>query len=261
MNGVINAFYENTSWLYTILFQSLFFFIDYWSFVHFWCGIMLFLLAASKGVKQAILKITVLLILYEVIELLFLWFALHIFRPETITDQLTDILIGLIGAYTAMLFIKLKHSKQKSILINLIPIVFTSLTVAFLWVGNYHYTYNYKYLNNTGLNLWAFFWWSISGCFFLETYLFLKSKIKKTFYVLLTNWLLYFILLLIIEFIGYYILQIREVGLTHKTALIWGLIHGNTTMHVYYLIFPFLLSGVYDIIASLLSTAKQLANR
>ncbi len=83
--------------LYTVIYQTDFFFIDIWSFIHFGNGFILMVVLMRKGSRQPIALLLALLFCYECVEIAFPYFAVHIFKPEIIPDQFTDILIGLLG--------------------------------------------------------------------------------------------------------------------------------------------------------------------
>ena len=54
-------------------------------------------------------------------EILILYLALGIFRPETIKDQFTDIFVGLMGATTSYLFILRYNFSRKYNMVWLRP--------------------------------------------------------------------------------------------------------------------------------------------
>ncbi len=86
-----------TAGLYTVIYKGDYFFIDYWSFVHFFCGILIVLIAYSKRHSRPFFLLACLLFGWELLEISFLYFALNIFRPETLPDQFADIVIGFAG--------------------------------------------------------------------------------------------------------------------------------------------------------------------
>jgi len=260
MGGFYQWFYLRTNWLYTKIFENGLFFFDYWSLVHLWSGLVIFLLLVAFKFNHKWLWLIGLLFAYELLEIGFLFFALHIFKPETLKDQVTDVLVGSLGGWISYQLISLTSDKAFSYkFLQKFPLVFSSSTLAFVWVGNYQYQYNISILNTPGLNLWAFFLWCIGGYYTLKMYLFLKKCISKKYTQLIYLWIVYFAILLIVEFIAYNWLHISEIGNANKTSLIFDLIHGNYWLHLYYLIAPFLMILLYETFIVFLIRAKEAA--
>jgi hypothetical protein len=94
--GLINFY---TAPLYTILYKSQYFFIDCWSFVHFISGFVIVSLTLRRGGSRPLMILMAVLLSWEVLEITFIYMAIHVFRPETIPDQFTDIIIGFIGGF------------------------------------------------------------------------------------------------------------------------------------------------------------------
>lgn len=246
MSPEIEYFYQQTQWLYTVLWDNPFFFIDYWSFVHFWSGFCLLLVFSAMRLKHPWVYLLGILIAYEVLEVLFIWFALHVFRPETMRDQGTDIIIGTAGAlfchYSQALkrFTQPENNKGEF----LIQASFISFTIAFLWVGFYQYHYNHSFLNAKGLNLLAYGLWSFGGVGYLLIHKSLSNRIFYRVKRYAYSYLIYLVGLFIVELIGYRLLIIKEMSFPDR-ALIMNLIHGNTVLHIYYLVFPVIIVLVF----------------
>jgi len=262
MGDFIISFREHTDWLYTMIYENRFFFFDYWSLVHLWSGLIIFILLAAIKLKRKWLILFVLLLLYELAEIAFLYIALDIFKPETFKDQITDIVVGLIGGWIGCQVIKKKFERtyiatgfQKFL------IFFSSFTLAFLWVGNYHYHYNVTSLNTPGINLWAFFLWCVGGYIIIELYLTIKRRVNNKIGQLIILWLIYFVSLLVIEFIGYYCVEIQERSISYDNPLIFGLIHGSFWLHLYYMTSPFLLVAFYETLSLILGFTKVETNQ
>ncbi|MEI6456651.1 MAG: hypothetical protein WCO93_10215 [bacterium] len=242
MGNFFKWLFEHTGWLYTKICENNLFFIDYWTFPHLWSGLVVFFLLAALGWKRKFLWLFVFITLYEVVEILLEIFALHIFKPEIIKDKLTDIFTGAIGGLIAWVILRWKPKQENpNWFVRNTPALFSSGTLSFLWVGSYQYKYNIEWMNFPGLNLWAFLLWMSGGFIFLKIYLYLRRTAGRKYRGMLLAWLIYFLLLLVIEFVGYQILQIRETSIHVKQPLVFGLIHGSAGLHIYYLIFPFLI--------------------
>jgi hypothetical protein len=68
--------------------------------------------------------------------------------------------------------------------------------------------------------------------------------------------MIYFVSLLIIEFIGYYCVEIQEKSMTYDNPLIFGLIHGSFWLHMYYMTSPFLLVAFYETLSLILGFTR-----
>ena len=72
----------HTEFLYTMIYENGFVFFDFWSIAHFWSGMVLFLLLAALNVKYKLFWMVFFILLYELIEVSFIFFAFNIFQPE-----------------------------------------------------------------------------------------------------------------------------------------------------------------------------------
>ncbi len=241
-------FRVHTEFLYTIIYKDGLFYLDFWSLVHLWSGIVLFALLAAFNVKWKWFWFSFLIVIYELIEVAFIYFALNIFRPERLNDQIMDIIVGMFAGGLCYVVLLLKSEEEK-----IVPLpkwtlkLFSSMTLAFVWAGFYQYKYNYNVFNTQGLNIWSFTLWVLGGFLFLKVYRNIKTKDNNVFRRLALSWLIYFGMLLVIEYFGYYILGIREISVANAKPLIFGLINGNLALRIYYLIFPFLIIPLYEI--------------
>lgn len=255
--GWIGEVYSHTGWLYLKLFENRIFFIDFWSVAHLWTGWVLLFLFQAMGCRRKWLWIPLILFLYELSEILFLLFALDIFRAETLKDQVTDMVVGLMGAFLAFLVLRLKPGKKRTW--PLIPdgvALFSATTIAFAWVGLYGYKYNFQLFNSPGLNYWAFANWSAGGYLLARTYLWLKKRTGNILLAFPALWAAYFTILLGLEAFGYHVMQVREISLVDSHPLVFGLIHGSGGLHLYYLLFPLLITGLYEASAVIARRAK-----
>jgi hypothetical protein len=236
-----------TDWLYTILFQNALFFLDLWSIVHIWSGFCLILLLKSLKVKRPFLILFAILTIYEIIELVFIFFAFNIFKPETILDQCTDIVAGISGGILAYNFLKFatngihKHIKM----IYMIIILLSAVTYAFPWVGFYKYHYNLDFLNTPGINLFSLVLWITGG--YITIHVFRTLKYNSPSVRMVITWIFYLIILVVVEFSGYVLLGIHENSKPGASSLFFGLIHGNRILHIFYLISPLWTISIYSV--------------
>lgn len=238
----------NTDWLYTVIYQNKFFFIDYWSIVHFFSGFFLPVILINLKIRKAYFISFLTLLLYEIIEISLIYFAFNIFKSETIKDQFTDVIIGLAGIYTVYLLKDFYLKTRRDNLSNYIIAFISSFIISFIWVGFYKYKYNIESLNNYGLNIWAFCWWFTGLILVLSFYYNTSLKMSNRIVSLLITYFVYLFFLILLEYIGFNILEIHEISKPNSRSLIFNMIHGTTVMHIFYLASPSLVVLFYELI-------------
>lgn len=254
----VNYILAETSWLYTKIYQDRIVFLDLWSFVHLWTGFVVFMLLKALRVRPALLFLMGILLVYELAELLFIYAAFHLFRPETLKDQVTDILVGLAGGYLSLGFLALsaKYLQRHKHLILSGIMLLAAGTYAFLWVGFYQYHYDVEVFNTGGgMNFYTFLTWTVAGFLILQVFFLLRKQ--QVLSRVLYTWLIYFAGLMIFEYITYYIFGIHENSNEAGRAMVFGLVHGTITMHIFYLACPFLLMILFGIGAGLLKRITE----
>ena len=139
-----------SAWLYVPIYQNRLFFIDFWSFVHLWSGLMLLAVFVALKFKRAFVWLIGILALYEIFEISLIYFALGFFYPETIKDQLTDILIGIVGGVIGYLYLSRRQNKTEEIepVFN-VEFLLVSVTIAFIWTGNFNSFVSYSASGNS----------------------------------------------------------------------------------------------------------------
>ncbi|MCL4547334.1 MAG: hypothetical protein M1495_02065 [Bacteroidetes bacterium] len=261
MELIVNWIRDNTAWLYTRIYQSSLFFFDYWSLVHIYSSIGLFILFTFWGIKRRWLLLSLILVSYEVIEIVLVFLALHLFKPETFKDQFTDIVVGYLGGFIGQYLLKEKkmfnlHLLHLPLYVHIVA-CYSAFTVAFVWVGNYQYHYNQPFFNSPGLNWWAFVLWFVGLIAHNEFYFFFKRSIKNIYVRLFVSWLWFFAGLLAFEFVGYYVLNIRNISYGGNPALIFGLIHGTKVLYVFYLSAALVSIAIFEIFHKIFFVASQ----
>ncbi len=250
--------YSATAWLYIKIYENPLFFFDYWSIMHIIAGFLIMIILNIFNLKHKFIILFLLVVFWEIFELLFLYFNFNIFQPETLKDQVTDIVIGMFSGLLTQYFIINKNNLYiiKNIKQQDTTILLTAFLISFNWVGFYNYHYSVKALNFHGLNLWAFSLWFVGNIAILKGYLFLRRFFKNTFLLVPVFGIVYFVILLIVEYIGRYILEIKEVSSPHHMPLIFGLIYGNNILHLMYIVMPFVSLTIFKIIDYSLNKAK-----
>lgn len=246
MTEFVSYILDKSAWLYTRIYQNEFFFFDLWSILHLLSGFAIFMSLRAMHSKRPLVILISILVLYEIVEILFAYFAFNIFRPETIKDQFTDIFIGIAGGLLCSLYLSFAGSSgsKKQIPALLILMLVASFTYAFIWTGFYQYHYNVDSYNTPGINWSTVSAWTSAGMLILLLFSFLP--LKHITVRVIFSWLGYFISLLIFEYFYYYILEVRETSGIPLKPLIFGLVHGTRKLHVFYLIAPFLIISLFS---------------
>jgi len=94
---------------------------------------MLLAVFVALKFKRAFVWLIGILALYEIFEISLIYFALGFFYPETIKDQLTDILIGIVGGVIGYLYLSRRQNKTEEIepVFN-VEFLLVSVTIAFI---------------------------------------------------------------------------------------------------------------------------------
>ncbi len=267
MKSLVELINANTNWFYFKLYENSYFFIDFWSIMHFFSGLIVLLCIELFHVRKKWVVLFGFLFCYEVIEISIRYIAVNIFHPETIKDQFTDILLGMLGGLVSSYLIKVllqaKATVSRAKIMENIVIIFISFIISFLWVGYYSYRYNYEFLNSKGINYTAFLlWWA--GIFFLgKTYYNFKSKQNSFSKGLLYSWGIYFMVLCLLEYSFYHILGLKEIGAGEHKAMLFDIIHGTNALHIFYLFVPIIsitsFESIYKLIQKVLAVKQNRA--
>jgi hypothetical protein len=261
MKEIVEFINSNSNWLYVKIYENPLFFFDYWTFAHIWLGFVIFAILNLVNVKNKWTNLFLILICYEVFEIVILYLSLDVFRPETIKDQFTDIIVGIIGGflfYQYSLIYSNKNGKIKKPFSynNLLIALFTAATLSFEWVGFYGYKYNLSFFNSEGLNYSAFLLWFLSSFFMILIFLKLNIYFNKTCSMLLL-YAVYFSVLLSGESITYHVFHWREVGNHAHQPLIFDIIHGTIALHIFYLAAPFVTVALFTLFKTFLTAAVE----
>jgi len=166
---------QHLVWLHHTLIEYGIVYIDLWSLVHFWCGMVVFSCLTALQWKNRWKWLFFFLSLFEVVEAIVFIGILRLFQPEKIPDVFMDIIIGMFGGYcTWLLFEKYKVShKIRLIIVALL----SSMSLAFVWTGLYGYRFNLESLNHQSFNFYAFLALSCIGALSLGLYFFLRKRL------------------------------------------------------------------------------------
>ena len=226
MNPLFSDFYGFTKWLYLKIYVNWIFYFDYWSFVHIFSGFTLLLALYAFDLKYKKTIFISLIVLWEVIEILFKYFALDIFKPEIFIDQFNDILIGVIAGYLTYLMIKeWKNNNKFHFSEKFLASLATVLILGFLWSGTYQSQQSLEIFYKTGLEFLHFLFWCGLLVAFLFVFFVLFHFIKKIYISLLALLLFYYAIIYSINYNFSYILLNNIIYIGFLIAPLIILIH------------------------------------
>ncbi len=243
---------SHTNWLSCVIFEYKWFYYDLWSLVHIWSGAMIFVLLTANKYKKRWLKLLLLVSLFEVYEATIAIGIFRIFAPEKSIDVVNDIVNGMLGGYLMYIFFKWN---DKRIFKVWFAAFLSSFSMAYIWVGSHGYNYNIPFFNSQCINWWALICWTLAGTGISLLFNTLKDKMNQ-FNSLITTWLIYLVLLIIIESIAYFIFPIKEIS-KGTTPLVFNIIQGNSELHVFYTIVPIYFTTVFIVFLSLFNKYEK----
>jgi hypothetical protein len=245
-------YFEHAHWLYTKIYQNEFFFFDLWSIVHCWSGFILYISLKALHAKKPLSILFWILFVYNVLEVLFIYFASNIFEPETIKDQFTDIIMGMLGGIIGFLILRFSSLNKNTKIwkLDLFIIFLASITYAWLWVGFYRYDYNQEFYNSPGINMGAFVFWVLGA--FATIWASTLIRLSNIWLKWLVVWAIYLVCLFIVEYFGFVILSLHESSKANAQPLLFGLIHGTPVLHFVYVFSPFFTISIYKGLKALL---------
>lgn len=236
---------EFTVWLHHPLFEYGLFYIDLWSLVHFWSGMILFTGLSAQRWKNRWGWLASFLIAFELVEATIFISIMKMFRPEKLPDCFTDIVIGMAGGYLVyLLFEKWKITNNYS---KLFLFWLCAGTVSFLWTGNYGYLFN----NTPDFNWWVFLGWMIAGIGVLFLFEKLKSSKSNKMKSVAITWAVYLLTLLFLIGSTSNLLSAKEV--TDVNASFLKDIPASGAKTFFYLTSPFFFIGLYQLLNLLFS--------
>jgi hypothetical protein len=202
-------------------------------------------LTAFKN-KNRWLTLFVILVLFEIVESVVFIIILKLFRPEKIVDVLNDIFIGMLGGYLISSFFKWNKNRKYA---QWLAAFLAAITIAFLWVGWYRYSYNIPFFNSPYINWWALTCWTLAGITMIVVFQLINQH-KNFVFGITFVWTVYLILLFSVEYIAYHLWCFREIK-HGATPLIFNIIHGTPAMHVFYTTAPIYFIGLFILFSDL----------
>jgi hypothetical protein len=209
MKEILVFIRQHTIWLHHTIIEYKLIYIDLWSFVHLWSGAIVFACLSLLKWKNRWGWLLFFLTAFEILEAFLFIAVLKLFQPEKIPDVFMDIIIGMAGGYLVFyLFEKSSISKGVS---NSIIKVFSSISLAFFWVGHYGFEYSLNNLNLGILNIQAFTLYTVMGYFLLFLFEWFEKFAIKTYLKYFLFGLSYLFILLILYMFFAFIMGISEV--------------------------------------------------
>jgi hypothetical protein len=247
---------EFTVWLHHPIFEFGLFYIDLWSLVHLWSGIVLFTALSSLEWKNRWRWLFYFLFGFELVEAFIFISIMKMFRPEKLPDSFTDIVIGFAGGYLILFLFEKKKINQR--FSKLFLFILTSGTVSFLWTGNNKFEFSNPMFNTPGINWWVFLCCMLSGIgilFFYEKLINLKiNKIK----MVAITWMTYISILIILV---YSTSTLANAGAVIDSGSLFKVIQGSGTKTIFYFTSPFFFISLYHLLNSLFQRYFLKCNR
>ena len=207
--------------------------LDIGSLIHFFGAIGLMLILSSYFRGRVFSVLFLMLLCWEVIEIGFVFLVTGSFMPGIIQHHTGALLAGMLGGVIGWGIAYGINSRPP---FGLFSAAGLAGMISFLWVITYGYQYNHTGLNTPYFNFFAFALWSLGLCSVIALQRSMEGRICHVPSRLALIWASYFVGLVLLEFIGYKLLGIREVskGVLHP-PLLFGLIHGTVAMKAFYL--------------------------
>lgn len=216
-----------------------------WTAGFLWAGFFCFLLLRSLKKNRPFFLWTVLLLIFQLFRLIIQILITGLNEAIQPVDFVIEFAAGLAGSSVAILFLAVAKREKTPDRRNLqrVLTLLASTTYSFFWVGSYDYHYNAEILNTGSVNLFTFILWTIGG--FTTIHVYRKFAGKPFVQRISMIWILYLIILFIVEYIGYSLFGVHENSKINSKPLLFGLIHGTPVLHLFYLISPFITIPLY----------------
>lgn len=228
------GFVEAAAVMYTVILDTPLFFIDLWSFAHLASGAILAVILLRRHTPSPFSLLFLILCGYEALELWLTWAAIHVFLPETLPDQVTDIAIGLVGGMLGLGLWRWWRDCTAAWRRTLVRDAIVAGGLAAVWVASFGYRYNVGLFNTPGLNWMAWLLWSAGLFGALRIERGLRRALAGTWTRAGATWAVFLVGLLAVEYIGYHVVHLRL--LTSEGPLVFGLIHGPPRLKAFYVV-------------------------
>jgi hypothetical protein len=248
MANLMHFIRQYTVWLHHTLLEYGLFYIDLWSLVHFWSGLILFTALSARGWKYRWRWLAFFLFAFEVVEATIFISIMKMFMPEKLPDSFTDIFVGLAGGCLVYFLFEqqqLPVNRSKLFLYWL-----ASCTVAFVWTGNSGYVFSNPVFNTQGINWWVFFVWMTAGVGILFFYEKLKDMNFSGLKSAAICWMVYIPVMLILINASSHWLCAGEVS-NGNNGCVAKFFPTSGTKTFFYLASPLFFIGVYQLLYSL----------
>lgn len=244
---------NNSEWLYGIIYENQYFFFDFWSLAHLWSGFLIFTILLSRKNRNPWFWLILYLILYEIIEIFMLYISLHVFNSETIKDQLTDIIVGISGAYLGYLFIRQK-AKHRFHLLDKIDIaaLWVAETLSFLWIGRTQFFFSQP-VSGDSISMTNYVWRILPGYLLLRIFAMYKKNNDDAFKCLTVFTIAYFMMFIVFEFISGNYSFTSFLKMTNGQMTV----NFNINYFVYQLFYPFLMIIFYEFMRGIFNKASD----
>ncbi len=242
MKEVLVFLRENAVWLHHVIIEYKLLYLDLWSVVHFFTGALIFAGLTALNSKKRWKWLFIIVAGFEVLEATVFIGILKLFMPEKIPDVFIDIIVGMAGGY--FVYSVLEESDIGYKAKKLILAVLSSAVVAFFWTGYYGYNLNINPESQTPFNIIVFLFWLFAGIVVSISFGYLNKRFNNSYYAIILVFVLSCILTLPLNYIITELLDIRELSHCRNISFA-GFMQVNSTLVIFYLLFPFLVVTAY----------------
>lgn len=244
MRDLMHFIREFTVWLHQPLFEYGLFYLDLWSLVHFWSGMMVFTGLSALNWQNRWRWLVFFLTAFELLEASIFIAIMKMFRPEKLPDCFTDVIVGMAGGF--LVFSLFEKRKITIPFARLFIGWLAAGTISFLWTGNYGYLTSNATLETLNFNWGSFLNWMIAGMGVL--YLFEKISDAKIGWIksAAITWGVYSTALLFLIGITANLLNADE--LAHANPSLLKFVGANDVKTLFYFTAPFLFIGFYRLL-------------
>ncbi len=249
---LIQTIQNKIDWLNFVIFDSKWIYFDLWSLVILWSGAILFTIISALKIKHRWHVLLSILAIAQLAQTTYPNSIPNMYWVLKAINNINELAIGMLGGYLMYLFFNWNKKRKYSLWL---AIFMSAITISFIWVGTYGYSYNIAFFNSPAINWWALTCWTISGAIMLTAYQLFKRKMRPIF-AAATIWAIYIAILLSLEYLAFHVFTFQEAT-QGTTALIFDVIHGRPEMHVFYTTSTFIFISLFSAMSTMFKRVER----
>lgn len=250
----IQTLQNKIDWLNYVIFDFKWIYFDLWSLVTLWSGALLFVIISALKIKKRWHVLLSLLVIAQIAQDTYPNTVPDMYWLTKLISTANDLSIGMLGGFLMYSFFNWNKGRRYSLWL---ATFMSAITIAFIWVGTYGYSYNIAFFNSPAINWWAFTCWTLSGAIMLTAYQLFKRKMRPIF-AAFTIWAIYIAILFTLEYLAFHVFTFQEAT-QGTTALIFDVIHGRPEMHVFYTTSTFIFVSMFATLSTIFKRYDRVA--